>query len=182
MDGRTAHDIQHNTPNHRLYQYNGKRFEVPVLSAEGGIVSEPQACRPLRMLSATGESQDLSVLQYLGTVWDPSQFETGKHVPITLGPVHEDHRSPFFDGGGVPRVLDLPIKFPGSFEYRIPKALSPFLEVIQQVASYERFLTSQAVDFHAYLTLDYGYVSPGSAQRTVGVHGDGFQGANGTTP
>lgn len=75
------------------------------------------------------------------------------------------------------RVLDMPIKFPGNNDYRIPKELVQFEEVIAKIASFEHTINPRAKDYFAYLTIDQSNVLDGEYQRKPGCHVDGFQGA-----
>lgn len=73
------------------------------------------------------------------------------------------------------RVLDMPIKFPFSSDYRIPKELIQFDEAIAKCASFEAEINPNIEKYYAYLTIDQGRVFPNQFQRTAGCHTDGFQ-------
>lgn len=75
------------------------------------------------------------------------------------------------------RVLDMPIKFAGSNDYRIPKELTQFEELIAKAVSFEHEINPGIKDYYAYLTIDQGDVPANSYQRKPGCHVDGFQGA-----
>ena len=78
---------------------------------------------------------------------------------------------------GVARTLDMPIKFPGS-NFRIPKSLLQFKEVIELVANYEATINDKCFDeYYCYMTVDQGWVKPETLQREAPCHVDGFQGA-----
>jgi hypothetical protein len=77
------------------------------------------------------------VLAGLSDAWDVNEFGS-VHRPLVVGTL-DDLRGEVFDqpgAFGVQRVLDMPIKFPGSHEYRLPaqlKALSPLLRKVPQI-------------------------------------------------
>ncbi len=81
----------------------------------------------------------------------------GKNLPSPCFPVVFPERTGL-------RVLDMPIKFPGS-NYRIPAELEQYESIIREV-------TRQGSDQYCYLTVDESGIS-----RTQGCHVDGFQGA-----
>jgi hypothetical protein len=83
------------------------------------------------------------VLAGLNSTWDVNQFES-VHPPLvvaTLGAEdgeseQDETRQAFNHPGafGIQRTLDMPIKFPGSHEYRLPaelKALAPLLHKVR---------------------------------------------------
>ena len=78
---------------------------------------------------------------------------------------------------GVPRVLDMPIKFPDIAEYRVPRALAQLAGVIQRIVDVEHSINPHHADYFAYLTVDQGWVEPTRLQREAPCHFDGFQGA-----
>lgn len=68
-------------------------------------------------------------------------------------------------------ILDMPIKFPKSAEYRVPNELSGFMALIWLIADFG------GSDEYCYLTIDESGES-----RTGGCHVDGFQGSRVTKP
>lgn len=79
------------------------------------------------------------------------------------------------------RVLDLPIKFPGS-DYRLPVELGAYARAVQAALDVEHAVNPDADAYHAYLTLDNARVPRAVTQRVPGLHVDGFQGARIETP
>jgi hypothetical protein len=148
--------------------YRGKHYTVPVLSSEGlHIVPDAQAKLP-------AIPQDSPVIQDLNTVWDTKKFLTPR-APVSLGVLTPEELQEF-GKWGAPRVLDMPIKFPGS-DFRLPKELAQFAEVVQKVANYEKAVNPCYDEYYCYLTVDQGTVAPGRLQREAPCHVDGFQGA-----
>ena len=113
------------------------------------------------------------IIDTVSSTFDKKNFSVA-HTPIVIGEVHDEEK--FSDIRDL-RVLDCPIKFPGIKEYRIPKPLNQFDEVIAKIASYEHAINPNIDQFYAYLTVDQGRVEADECQRTPGCHVDGFQGA-----
>lgn len=149
--------------------YRGKNFEMPTLSSEGvHIVPQPDVPVPAIPLESP-------IIKDLNTMWDLSKFLTPR-VPVSVGRLNPEELSRFSQWG-VPRVLDLPIKFPGS-DFRLPQELAQFKEVVQKVVNYERAVNPQCYDeYYCYLTVDQRVVTEGQLQREAPCHVDGFQGA-----
>ncbi len=153
--------------------YRGKHFTIPSLESDGGIFIEPHPEN-----SKIEVPRDSLVIQKLNSTFDLQQFKQ-ERKPISLGLIPEDIRSTVFMPG-VPRTLDLPIKFPGS-NYRLPSELAHLAGVIQMVADYEAVVNKDCHDeYYCYLTVDHGLVKPGTLQREAPCHVDGFQGARWT--
>lgn len=96
------------------------------------------------------------------------------HTPILISDVYNESK---FSRKNNLRVLDMPIKFPGSPDYRIPKELSQFDEVIAKIVSFEHTINPNIHQYYAYLTVDQGEIPADTYQRKPGCHVDGFQGA-----
>jgi len=97
------------------------------------------------------------------------------HTPIAISDIHNHFK---FSRHGDIRVLDMPIKFPGSNEYRIPRELHQLDEIIAKCVSFEHHINPHVGDqYYAYLTIDQGEVPAKTYQRKPGCHVDGFQGA-----
>lgn len=88
------------------------------------------------------------------------------------------------------RVLDMPIKFPGT-NYRLPSILKPFAQFIQKIVEEEDdfYYGRDEVRGHGntqhfynperrycYLTIDQKLIREGDFPRNPGCHVDGFQG------
>jgi hypothetical protein len=150
-------------------EYRGKTFKLPLLSAEGvHLEPRPEASFPDIPLTSP-------IIRDLNTVWDLKKFLVPR-IPVSLGTLSETELEQF-SRWGVPRVLDMPIKFPGS-DFRLPKELAQFAPVIQRIADFEAQVNKNCFDeYYAYLTIDQGEVGTGTLQREAPCHVDGFQGA-----
>lgn len=150
--------------------YRGKHFTIPPLDCQGGTVIEP--CPQNNVSPVPRESP---VIQTLNSPFDLQQFKRPR-TPISLGLINEESRPVIFKEGA-PRILDLPIKFPGS-NYRLPAEVAHLAELVQKVADYEATINQSCHDeYYCYLTVDHGLVRPGTLQREAPCHVDGFQGA-----
>lgn len=114
------------------------------------------------------------IVQEAHQVWNLDKFQTIRKPVIVDNisiPTTQDNL----------RILDMPVKFPGSNEYRLPKEVLPFLDIIKTIAKFEHNVCDNelgsALEYFAYLTIDQGYISKGVTQRREGCHVDGFQGA-----
>jgi hypothetical protein len=96
------------------------------------------------------------------------------HTPIVVGETL--NRSKFSRPNKI-RVLDTPIKFPDYPEYRLPKEVDQFDDVISMMISFEHKINPFVNQYYAYLTVDQMEVDAGKTQRVAGAHCDGFQGA-----
>lgn len=94
------------------------------------------------------------------------------HTPIVVDDVYNVAK---FSRRSNLRVLDMPIKFPRS-EYKIPKELNQFDEIISKIISFEHTINPFIDQYYAYLTIDQGEVEKNTFQRNPGCHVDGFQG------
>ncbi|MBI4433177.1 hypothetical protein HY632_00235 [Candidatus Uhrbacteria bacterium] len=158
----------HRTETHN---YRGKHFTVPRLYADNGITIVPQRNGEMPQLPTNHP-----ILQSLNAIWDLRNFTIPRR-PLALGTLTPDERHMFSARCGVPRVLDLPIKFPGS-EFRIPRALAQFAPTIQRIATIERAINPCCYDeYYCYVTVEQGPVPAGKLQREAPCHVDGFQGA-----
>ncbi len=149
--------------------YRGKKFTLPELSKEGlHLVPNPDAKVP-------EIPRQSPIISDLNSIWDLERFKVAR-VPVSLGRLSAEELLTFTTQGA-PRVLDLPIKFPGS-DVRIPRELAQFREVIQRIMDYELAVNSECYDeYYCYLSVDQGIVKPGQLQREAPCHVDGFQGA-----
>jgi hypothetical protein len=150
--------------------YRGKSFTLPVLSKTGvrfrGHAEHNRIAIP----------HDEPVIQDLNKPFDLQSFKRPRK-PVSLGKITKSEMWRLAHDQGAPRVLDLPIKFPGS-EFRIPKELAAYASIIKRVADYEAAVNPSCYDeYYCYLTVDMGMVVPGTLQREAPCHVDGFQGA-----
>lgn len=74
------------------HTYGGKTFVVPVLSARDGIIFHPENRRPTHLAHPEESASTDLFFQHLYSTWDPQQFESGAHKPISLGLIPEASR------------------------------------------------------------------------------------------
>lgn len=166
----TIHNQEYtSSSNQEELGYNGKRFSVPGLSSEGiRIQPNERALIP----EIPFESP---IIQDLNSIWDTEKFQTPR-TPVSLGVLSPTELQEF-SKWGVPRILDMPIKFPGT-DFRLPEEIAQFKDVIQRIADYELAINPDCFDeYYCYLTVDQGIIEPGNLQREAPCHVDGFQGA-----
>ncbi len=148
-------------------EYRGKHFIIPNVSREGFEVT------PMHI--PTTIPADSPIIRALNRVWDEAEFAIPR-TPVSLGVLPETEQALFRTQGIAPRVLDMPIKFPGS-HFRVPKEFTQFLPVIRRVADYELAVNPTCYDeYYCYLTVEHGWVDAGELQREAPCHVDGFQG------
>jgi len=75
---------------------------------------------------------------------------TGSAAPVSLGNVQNTTRFSAPAAWGDLRILDMPVKFPGS-EYRIPECVAHFREVFEKVVAFERAVNPRTDEFFAYV-------------------------------
>lgn len=113
------------------------------------------------------------IIKTVNTVFNKKNF-AHPHIPILIDSLDEKKR---FSNHNDIRVLDCPIKFPGSSDYRVPQELIQFEEAICKIVSYEHSINTNTKDYYAYITIDQKPLKAFSFHRTPGCHVDGFQGA-----
>lgn len=151
--------------------YRGKSFSMPTLSNHGFIIV-PDAARNKGNL---GNAKESAVVADLGSIWDLEKFKKARR-PLSVAHMPA-HVMASFSKPGMPRILDMPIKFPGT-EYRVPQEFVQLFSVLKIIADHRAALHVPGDDeFYAYLTVDQGWVEPGVLQREAPCHVDGFQGA-----
>jgi hypothetical protein len=114
------------------------------------------------------------IIKTVNTRFDYNRFKCA-HTPIVIDTITNKDR---FSFNSNIRVLDCPIKFAGSMEYRVPRELVQFEEVISKIISFEHTINHSVLDYYAYLTVDQNPIDAFEFQRNPGCHVDGFQGAN----
>lgn len=153
--------------------YRGKHYTMPAFDSADAVILEPNPDAALPELPS-----DSPILANIGKVWDLENFKIPRQ-PVRLGHIPESARAAF-QRPGMPRTLDMPIKFPGS-EFRVPAAFAQLRWLIQRVADLEIAVNPRCYDeFYCYLTVDQTTVEPGTLQREAPCHVDGFQGARWT--
>ena len=155
--------------NERTLEYRGKHFIIPEVSATGTTIVP-------RTTTTPKVPNNSPVIRALNKTWDLAEFGIAR-LPVSLGIIPLDEQALFQKQGIAPRILDMPIKFPGS-HFRVPKEFAQFLPVIQRVADYEMLINPDCYDeYYCYLTVEHGEVEAGELQREAPAHVDGFQGA-----
>ncbi len=139
---------------------------------------------PIReaLVSAEGfsfypETLDIRIkpLEFLNETWNENNFNQ-VNLPRQVGHLTQDQSYAFSFRNEI-RILDMPIKFPHSDEFRCPKELEQFEDVIKQIAAYEKAMNPKIDDYYCYITVDQHVVKKGDTTRRGGIHVDGFQGA-----
>jgi hypothetical protein len=113
------------------------------------------------------------IIKTVHTKFNKSLFSF-PHTPIVISELYNVGK---FSQRKNLRVLDMPIKFPGSSDYRVPKELNHLDEAISKIISFEHLINPNISEYFAYLTVDQGRIPSNSFQRKPGCHVDGFQGA-----
>lgn len=118
------------------------------------------------------------VVESVQSTFDIAKYAIA-HKPIIIDEVSDTERFSFVsDWPTGLKILDCPIKFPGSAEYRIPRELLQFDELIAKIASFEHSINPFTTQYYAYLTVDQGVIYKGKAHRARGkIRANGFQGA-----
>src|SRR5687767_4258099 len=130
----------------RSFEYRGKHYTVPEFGPEGYVVE------PARDVVAPALPADSPILAKIGTIWDLENFRVARR-PVELGLVPAEQR-PILAAPGLPRTLDLPIKFPGS-AFRVPQEFAQLRWLIQRVADLESVINPRLYDeFYCYMTVD----------------------------
>lgn len=149
--------------NYINHQYNGAMFPEAIMSGEGLNISFPIKQDPVEKIP------------FLNTLWNDNNFNN-IHLPMQLGSLNSAAQW-YFSYPNDLRILDMPIKFPGSNQYKIPKEISQFLSIISKAACYEHAMNESINDYFCYITVDQKLIPKGNHTRKGGLHVDGFQGA-----
>jgi len=99
--------MENRDPDTETFTYGGKDFVVPQLSAMHGFTFLPEPKRPVQMLHPGGKHKVATdtFCQYMHTVWDQQQFETGDHKPVRLGVLDNDLRGKLLCTPPPPQIL-----------------------------------------------------------------------------
>jgi hypothetical protein len=143
-------------------EIDGNRFTITELSSSGFSVG----CRQWRKPVDTNHF----IIKTVHSDFNTDNFSF-PHTPIVI----EEVINRKFSRQNDIRVLDCPIKFPGSSEYRIPRELMQFDETIAKVISFEHAINPFINDYYAYLTIDQSGVDKDRYHRNPGCYVDGFQ-------
>lgn len=113
-------------------------------------------------------------LERINTLWNEEEFSK-INLPHILFELN-DNEIEIYSREELIRVLDMPIKFPGT-NYRLPKELAYLKSLVQKIATNEHLINEKINDYYCYITLDKRIVKKGTTTRKEGIHVDGFQGA-----
>jgi hypothetical protein len=150
--------------------YRGKHYLLPVFDTAGGIVLHADPSR-----ASVPASPDGRVVAGIHGTFDLREFHRPRR-PASLG-ILDAGELAVFARRGAARVLDMPIKLPDNPEYRLPRALAQFAPTVRRIIGVEHLINPHHADYHAYLTIDQGWVEPSQLHREAPCHVDGFQGA-----
>ena len=151
----------------KAVEYRGKMYDPPVLSIQGSTFeARPQADFKL--------IPEEPVHASINSTYDIGNFKKPR-LPIEIGFLN-DSDIETLTNTGLTRVLDMPIKFPGSGTYKLPDELAPLTSIIMKIANYEAAL-NPVDDYYCYLTVDFSEAEAGACLREAPCHVDGFQGA-----
>lgn len=145
-------------------EHGGIRFQQTKLGSSGYGLSPRQWRKPIPLKHF--------VIDTVHTVFDKAAFQH-PHTPFVVDELLNEGK---FSRRNDIRILDCPIKFPGS-DYKLPKEAAQFDEVLSKMLSFEHRINRNVQAYYAYLTIDQGWVKKGELQRRGGCHVDGFQGA-----
>ncbi len=152
-------------------EYRGKHYLLPVFETDGPVVLH---AHPEHATVPT--SPDGRVVAGIHGTFDVRELRDHPRRPASLGVLNAAELAQLTIDGA-PRVLDLPIKLPDLAEYRLPRALAQFAPTIQRIIDVEHLINPHHAEYHAYLTIDQGWVEPDALHREAPCHVDGFQGA-----
>lgn len=149
---------------------SGSPAGVPLLSADGAIFIDPnpdESKEPIDLASP--------VIAGLNSIFDLGQFKLARR-PFSLGRLSVVEAELLVADRQVPKITDLPIKFPGS-NIRLPGVYAQFAPTVRRIANFERRVNPRCYDeYYCYLTVQQGWVKAGLRQRPSPCHVDGFQG------
>ena len=141
-------------------------FKTPIreatVSSDGFVFTSPDSM------------QEIEPMEFLNELWNENNFNK-VNLPRQVGHLDKDQEYAFSFRNNI-RILDMPIKFPHLDEFRCPKELQQFSDIIQQIAAYEKAMNPRINDYYCYITIDQKVVSKGKQTRRGGIHVDGFQG------
>lgn len=149
----------------RTITINGMSYGIPKLSGSGYSIQARKWTNKI--------DYNHFIVKTVHRRFDDNLFGFA-HTPIAIDPIYNKEK---FSKQNSNRILDMPIKFAGSDDYRIPKELHQFDEAIAKIVSYEKSINPHVNEYYAYLTVDQGRVPANTYQRRSGLHVDGFQGA-----
>lgn len=152
-----------NTIKYKEHDLGYKKISEAIVSEEGVVFN------PLLKID-----YPIKPLKNINTLWNEEEF-SNINLPNVLFQLNQEEIN-LYSCEEMIRVLDMPIKFPGS-NYRIPKELSHLSSLILKIVSHEHLINDQIDNYYCYLTLDKRIVTKGMTTRKSGIHVDGFQGA-----
>lgn len=108
---------EENTIKYEKLSYRGKHFVLPILSKEGfEIIGNSN-----KNLGIIPTKEESPIIADLNSIWNLDKFMIPRK-PLTVGKLSGEEIK-VFSQENVPRVLDMPIKFPSS-NFKVPKSLS----------------------------------------------------------
>jgi hypothetical protein len=115
---------------------SGKGFFIAKMSSQGTVFTPTGRDLPGDVQVKLEEAK--RELRSSFQVWNYLELEK-VHQPFFLDRLDEQERLQFDCDvkSEKIRILDMPIKFPHSVEYKVPKELAKFLSIIQKIASYD---------------------------------------------
>mmetsp|Transcript_3685 Transcript_3685/g.5447 ORF Transcript_3685/g.5447 Transcript_3685/m.5447 type:complete len:304 (-) Transcript_3685:46-957(-) len=168
----------------KIYDYNGLHFEVPLLSKDNPLIIQANETQIPKKTQEEWfhrlKTTNSAMLDTVNTPFSYASFDSTSHAPFLVSPTIKNKKTFSTPSSSLLRVLDCPIKFPGSCEYRIPHELACRIEEpLRLILSFYHLVLnpSHAIDFFAYLTFDEGPVPSNVPPRHGGIHVDGFQGS-----
>lgn len=150
-------------------EYNGKLFTIPIMSSSGDYIL------PQNIDFDISEYKDVKILEEMNTIWNLDKFHQTR-TPIKVDTLNQYERE-LMDIKNDIRILDMPIKFPDSNEFRIPEELRQFIPIFQKIINIEYSINNRMSEYYCYLSVAQNVVRQGTLHREAPCHVDGFQGA-----
>lgn len=159
-------------------KYRDLEFEIPVLNKD--LVPWSWNIPRNRCLTEFEFRRQLAnasvrTIESMNSVWDQTKF--GEiHGPVSVR--HDISIFPNHQRFNVPRILDMPVKFPHNDQIIIPGECSSAVErFVMHSSLAEQANNPNFNQYYAYLTVDSHILHAGETHRHCGFHVDGFQGS-----
>lgn len=158
--------------NAQVITHRGQDLLMPVFDTSDAQIFLPNGDVPRVAVPA-----EAPVIRDLDTTWSLAKHAEARR-PVSLGLVGDEVRRAFVQplAPWTQHVLDMPIKFPGSREIRLPAALTSVLPAVRRIVDIEAQLNPRYTDYYAYLSVHQAQVGVGARMRENPYHVDGFQG------
>jgi hypothetical protein len=118
---------------------------------------------------------DIKLLSHLNEVWNEDYFQE-INLPEQIFILNDREKFAFHFRNDI-RILDMPIKFPRSNEFRCPIELKQYEAIIKKIAAHEKAINPRIDDYYCYITIDQRIIRSGETTRKANIHVDGFQGS-----